>query len=320
MTPDSDFSISFAAYLVEEVVLRAIAGHAEEQALRRARDPLYRLPPEDREPAFNRLHRDWFFRFGLDRPFRTALAELLALGEACARCVVGRALSRQDEIVDLLVAPEENTRSGRSVLVRVRATTLEDAPRLLGWLRAELLKVADMLDPAFGYQPTLPSGRDPAHERVARERYRVIWDASVAGRLARRGVAAGDAVADARRAFTAAFPMLGPAVDESFQRFFDGEIRTHAEWAAFAAAPCGEEEGVSLLPGGRCTLCRFPTYSPEPEPRSLPPSVITRIVSDFPNWRPAAGLCRQCADLYRAELLSRQALAELPCTATSPAG
>jgi hypothetical protein len=69
MTRDSDFSISFSADLAEEAVLRAIAGHAEEQALRRARDPLYRFPPEDREPAFIRLHREWFFRLGLDQLF-----------------------------------------------------------------------------------------------------------------------------------------------------------------------------------------------------------------------------------------------------------
>lgn len=320
MTRDSDFSISFSADLAEEAVLRAIAGHADEQALRRARDPLYRFPPEDREPAFTRLHREWFFRLGLDRPFRRALGELPALGEACARCLVSRALSRQDEIVDLLVAPEEAARSGRSVLVRVCTTTLEDAPRLLGWLRAELLKVADMLDPAFGYQPTLPGGGDPGHERLSRERYRVIWDASVTGRLVRRGVATDDAVADARRAFAAAFPMLGPAVDETFQGLVDGEIRTHAEWAAFAVAPRGEHEAGSLVPGGRCPLCHFSTYSPEPEPRSLPHTVVKRIISDFPSWNPAAGLCRQCADLYRAEILSLRAAAELPRAAASRGG
>ena len=136
----------------------------------------------------------------------------------------------------------------------------------------------------------------------------------------RRGVATEDAVADARRAFADAFPMLGPAVGERFQRFVDGEIRTHAEWAAFAAMPRGECEAASLVPGGRCPLCRFPTYSHEPEPRSLPRTVVKRIISDFPSWNPAAGLCRQCADLYRAELLSMQAAAELPRAAAKRGG
>lgn len=320
MTPTLDLPISFSADLAEEAVLRAITGHAEEHAFRRTRDPLYRLAPEDRDPAFTRLHLEWFARLALDQPFHQALGELAALGEACARCLVSRALSRQDETVDLLVAPEEEDRGGRSVLVRVRATALEDGPRLLGWLRAELLKVADMLDPDFGYQPTLPSGGDPAYERLARERYRVIWDASVTGRLVRRGVAAEDAIGDARRAFAAAFAMLGPAVDETFQRFLDGEIRRHAEWVALAAMPLGQRDAISLVPGGRCPLCRSPTYSPEPNPRSLPRAFVNRILSDFPSWSPAAGLCRQCADLYRAQPLSLRAAAEIPRTAAKRAG
>ncbi|HSD10888.1 MAG TPA: hypothetical protein VLF14_07880, partial [Candidatus Binatia bacterium] len=205
-----------------------------------------------------------------------------------------------------------------SILLRVRTSALADPDRLLSWLRAELLKVADMLDPAFGYEPTLPGGGDPAHEHLARERYRVIWDASAIGRLARSGLADEQAIDGCRRAFAVAFPMLGTDIEDSFRRYFDGEVRGHVAWAAFAGAP--RTETVALAPGGRCPLCRFPTYSPEPEPQSLPPSVVARIISDFPNWHPPAGLCRQCADLYRAELLSRQALAELPGTATSPNG
>jgi hypothetical protein len=312
-----DLPISFSADLAEEAVLRAIAGRADEPAFRRVRDPLYRLPPEDREPAFNRLHLEWFARLGLEQPFHQALGEIPALGEACVRCLVTRALSRQDETVDLLVASEEGGRAGRSVLVRVRATALEDAARLLAWLRTELLKVADMLDPEFGYLPTLPSGGDPAYERLARERYRAIWDASVAGRLERRGVAAADAIADARRAFAAAFPMLGEGAEETLRRILEGGLHAHAEWAALAAGSLAEHHTIMLAPGGRCPLCRFATFSPELSPEALPPSVVERIVADFPTWKPGAGLCRQCADLYRSQLLSSRAAAELPGAAAT---
>jgi hypothetical protein len=303
--------LSFSPDLVEEAVLAAIAGRPEERSFRRLRDPIYRLRAEEREAAFSRLHDAWFERLGIDEPLRQALDELPELAERAGRCVVSRALSRADETVDLLVAPEEDDRGGRSVLVRLRTSALADRARLLAWLRAELLKVVDMLDPVFGYEPTLPAGDDPAHERLARERYRAIWDASVTGRLARRGIVDESAIAAARRTFEAAFPMLGAACPESFQRFFDGRIRAHAAWSAFATAPHGPRS-ASLAPGGRCPLCRFPSYAPEAEPESLPASVVALIVSDFPTWTPGAGLCRQCADLYRAAVLSRQALAELP--------
>lgn len=302
--------LSFSPDLVEEAVLRAVAGHAEEPAFRRARDPIYRLAPERREAAFEQLHVSWFERFALDEPLRTALGELPELAEGCARCIVSRAPSRGDETVDLLVADEPAGRAARSVLVRLRTAMLAEPSRLLGWLRVELLKVADMIDPAFGYRPALPASDDPAQERLARERYRAIWDASAIGRLARRGLAAEQAIDDSRRAFATAFPMLGPSADRAFDRFFDGESRAHAEWAALAAAP--RAETVALAPGGRCPLCRFPTYSPEPAPEALPAPIVERIVAEFPGWRPAAGLCRQCADLYRAQEMSLQALAEIP--------
>jgi hypothetical protein len=312
MTHASELALSFSADLAEEAVLLAIAAHAEEPSFRRARDPLYRLPPEDRESAFTRLHQEWLVRLGLDQPVRHALYELPELAEATARCLVSRAYSRADETVDLLIAPEEPGRGGRSVLVRVRATALQHGPRLLGWLRSELLKVSDMLDPGFGYEPALPVSGDPADQRLARERYRAIWDVSAVGRLVRRGVATEQAVDAARRTFAAAFPMLRETLDESFRRFFAGEVHTHVEWAALATAPRGADEGASLLPGGRCPLCRFPTHAPEPAPQSLSPEVVARIVADSPAWSVSAGLCRQCADLYRAEVLSRRALAELP--------
>ena len=312
MTQARDFSLSFSPDLAEEAVLLAVAGRAEEPSFRRARDPIYRLAPEDRESAFTQLHQNWLLRLSLDRPVRLALDELPELAEATARCLVSRAFSRTDETVDLLVALEEPTRSGRSILIRVRATALQDGSKLLGWLRSELLKVSDMLDPSFGYEPALPVSGDPAGERLARERYRAIWEVSAAGRLMRRGTAAPEASDVARRTFVAAFPMLRETRDENFRRFFTGEVHTHAEWAAFATAPGGTDESASLVPGGRCPLCRFPTHAPEPAPQSLSPEVVTRIVLDFPTWRVSAGLCRQCADLYRTEGLSRRALAELP--------
>jgi hypothetical protein len=314
MTRTRELSLSFSPDVAEEAVLLAVAGSDDEPGFRRARDPIYRLAPEERELAFAGLHQAWLLRLGLDRPVRQALDELPQLAVATARCLVSRAFSRADETVDLLVAEEEPRRNGRSILIRVRASALQDGSQLLDWLRRELLKVSDMLDPSFGYEPSLPVSGDPAGERLARERYRAIWEASATGRLVRRGVAGPEATDGAQRTFAAAFPMLHETIDESFRRFFAGEVHTHAEWAAFATAPCGVERHAPLVPGGRCPLCRFPTHAPEPAPHSLPADVIAGIVADFPSWSLSAGLCRQCADLYRAEVLSRQALADLPGT------
>jgi hypothetical protein len=164
-----------------------------------------------------------------------------------------------------------------------------------------LQHIADMVDPAFGYQPTLPAvDGGPSYEHLLRQRYRVVWDVSVAGRLVRRGKLDGAVRDEVRRRFAASFPMLGDQIDAAFARFFDAEAVTHADVLALAAVRPGLEYPGGLTPGGRCPLCRFPTYAPTPEPRSLPPAVVARIQADFASWQPADGLCMQCADLYRA--------------------
>jgi hypothetical protein len=289
--------------LAEEVVLRLIRGHDREREFRRVRDRLYLLEPEGRESAFAGHHLTWFARLTLDQPVRAALAELPLLAEQCALCLMTRAPSSRDEGADLLVAPENGGREGRTVILRLRAAAFDDRHALERLLRSELLHVSDMVDSAFGYKPSLPvieSG--PSHDNLVRQRYRVLWNVRVAGRLAARGLLDGSARASCEHDFAAAFPMLGKRAAETFARFFDGVASTHAELVAFAAAPRGIDSAHTLAPGGLCPLCRFPTYAVVPEPQGLDETVRLAIAVDFPGWRPSHGLCRQCGDLYAARI------------------
>ncbi len=314
VTNASSLPVHFDPALVEEAVLRAMAGHAEERAFRRARDRLYVLPEgETRERAFAELHAQWFARLGLGEPVYAALGEFPLLADACVQCVVARALTRCDEGADLLVDDRAGETARRTAVIRLCATAFEAPQALLATLRAELQHVADMVDPAFGYDPELPQvDGGPSSAQLLRDRYRALWNASVAGRLMRRGLLTDELVAEARRAFAAAFPMLGGEGEEAFERFFRLDRPTHAALLAFAIAPRPHGEAASLIEGGRCPLCRFPTYVPEPEPERLPADIVERIAADFPTWQPRRGLCRQCADLYRARALSAAALATLP--------
>jgi hypothetical protein len=293
----------------EEAVLRAVVGHPEDRTFRRARDPLYLLPDGDaRERDFQELHVSWFARLGLAQPLHAALAELPLLAERCTRCLVSRAPTARDEGADLLVNDEAGVPAERTVLIRLRPAVFQSPERLLALLRGELLHVADMVDPAFGYQPAVPpTDGGPGAERLLRDRYRLLWDVSIAGRLVRRGCGGPDARAAAFAAFATAFPMLGAGAEDAFARLFDGEAHTHDALMAFAAQPRGESMAPGLAPGGRCPLCRFPTYAPEPDPDTLPANVAACITADFPAWLPSHGLCRQCADLYRARTVETAA-------------
>jgi len=124
------------------------------------------------------------------------------------------------------------------VLIRLRPETLTLSDRLRALLRHELLHLADMLDPGFGYEPRLPpSGAGRAKEQLVRDRYRVLWDAYIDGRLARLGGAPAGIRADRLSEFRQAFPMLGEGAEDAFEHFFEAASCCHAELMAFALDP-----------------------------------------------------------------------------------
>ena len=312
------FVLEYEPDLVEAALLRALQNHPEERVFRQQRDPLYEIEdPEAREAGFRALHVAWFARLGLGQVMHQALRERALILRHALGCKVTRARSARDEGAELFVAaPGEGVPTGerRRVVLRLRPERLAAAASLLDFLRHELLHIADMLDPAFGYQPALPPlDTGPTHERLLRERYRVLWDSRIDGRLVRLGWAP-PALRDHRlREFATTFPMLGDRAAEALAGFFDGDVATHAELVRFACAPetfLGRRSGPPHQ-GERCPLCRFPTHAFEPQPAQLARQVLDGIRANFPAWEPIRGICQQCADMYRAHAAQRRTT-ELP--------
>ncbi|MBI3303738.1 MAG: hypothetical protein HYZ72_16865, partial [Deltaproteobacteria bacterium] len=303
--PLAPFSLRYDPRLIKEAIFLAVRGHPEERALHAEGDRLYALADaEARDRAFQQHDASWFVRLGLGAPIEQAFAEQPSIAPAVRGCMVGRALSRKDEGAELFVSPSDegcSERDRRSVGLLLRPESLLNLDALLSFLRHELFHIADMLDPDFAYEPTLPQSEGgPVYDRLLRDRYRALWDATIDGRLVRRGWASASVREPCLRDFAKAFPMLHTA--EKFVRFFDTEPHTHLELVAFACDP--DEHQVHRGQSGRCPLCRFPTSAFEPNPERLPAAVIARITHDFPAWYPSRGLCPQCADLYRAQPLS----------------
>lgn len=300
------FPVEYEPRLVEEAVLTALRGAAREAAFRAERDRAYEVAdPDAREARFRALHATWLDRLGLSAPLAVALREEPAVTRDVGRLVATLAPSARDEGADLFVAAGSETpdRARRTVVFRIRPQTLADPDRLLALCRRELAHVADLLDPAFGYAPGALS-TDPGDppEPLLRERYRVLWRLRVEGRLARRGVPLPGDPAERIRGLRATFPMLGARVEDLLERLLTGTLATHGALAAVARGP---ERALGLVrrgphPGERCPLCRCPTHAFEPDPQTLSRAARERIVQGFPEWEPAHGLCRQCADLYRA--------------------
>ena len=82
--------------------------------------------------------------------------------------------------------------------------------RLRDYVRHEFTHLSDMLDPAFGYAPTLDlPGLNGAQQRLARERYRLLWDITIDGRLTAAGrtpMAAANSTPPPSRAVTLSGP------------------------------------------------------------------------------------------------------------------
>jgi hypothetical protein len=295
----SEYSLQFDPRLVEDAVLLAIEKETTEtrRRFRSERDPLYEIPDRDRkESGFQAFHGRWFVTLGLAAPVERVLARHSSIAEGTSRCLVLPVLRAREEYADL-----QTDRKGEpwpTLLVRLRATTLVDHDRLLSFLCHELLHIADMLDPEFGFEPWIGGQEEgPTVENLLRERYRALWDTSIDGRLEATGELSPGGEDLRRLDFLRAFPMLAEDGEALFQRFFYGLRPTHTELAAFAARPVPVGENRAI---GRCSLCRMPSAQLHSNPTKLEPEVVGAIRHDFPGWQPDRGLCLQCADLYAA--------------------
>jgi hypothetical protein len=294
--------------LAEEVLLlfmrrAAAAGRVDfEQEYRRLVEPLYeKVPASDRAAAFHQVHRQLFIRWGLDRPIRQVLDEFPNLRAAVRAVLVARALSSREEGADL-------SRDRQKVGLKVRSERFLDAERFQRFLRHEFQHVADMLDPAFGYDPDAVPERPPSVQALLYERYRVLWAITVDGRLTRAGRSTVAAQEDRWREFQALFGTLPEAeLRVAFERLWMWDRPTHPElWAmaqdprqvrawARGTAEASGPTGHPRLPGDPCPLCRFPTYRWADTPS---PEVVARIRADVPTWEPDQGLCERCAEAY----------------------
>lgn len=303
------FYTEFEAVLIEEALLLRFDAHPEERIFRSERNPIYELADaEQREKRFRDLHAQWFVRLGLGRPILEALSEYPSILRAVRSCRVSATVGAEPETADLhdlydSRGQEEGPHT--VVLLRIRPARLLEAAGLRAWLSHELMHIADMVDPDFGYQRAFPPAEGgPAYANRVRERYRILWDTWIDGRLFRRTKLGEPAREQRREEFLRAFARRGTDAESEFSRLFASERETHAGLLTLASEP-GEPlalpaENDRPASARICPLCRFPCFDWLDGSSQPVLGLEGDIRSDFPNWHPSDGLCQQCADLYRA--------------------
>lgn len=311
-------TVDYDPKLIEDAVFYAQGASAIAGELAQQRERIYEVARlEEREELFRELYRNWFEDLGLGKPVQRALQEQAIVAAQINSCYVLCASHAKQEGAELFVvtAPASWEIQRRNLRILLRPESLLKSDAALEFLRHELFHIADMLEPAFAYQPTLPRTEGgPTYDTLITNRYRALWDVTIAGRMLRRGWCATTARDRALDDFHQAFPMLEGEGESFFQRFFDADAPHHQELAAFACDPRGATNMASnqAVAGSHCPLCRFPTHAFSPAAATLDAEAQAAIATDFPNWTPAMGLCVQCADLYRGRQMSMAALRTLP--------
>jgi hypothetical protein len=262
------------------------------------RERLYAvLDPDERNAAFFKLHLEWFREWGLEKQLAGLLDEFPLLRRSIDALAFRKARNRQEEGAELYVN-EAGARTGVTAL-RVERFVQESA--LTRFLRHEWMHLQDMVDSAFGYSPRLNlPGQNAAQLRLTRERYRLLWDITIDGRLvrARRDTAG---TCDSHRAlFDRAFSFWEPAKrDATFSALWTAAIPAHAELLALAADPRAVRSAQRPLPGAACPLCGFPTFR-WAAPPEITPSITSAIGAEFAGWLPEQGACVRCVEMYHA--------------------
>ena len=250
------------------------------QRYHRARTKLYALPEDDRPDGFFQFHLEWFRDLGLEDRLLGTLKQFPIIRQHATTLLVRKAVSKKDEGAELFVRPD-----AKNVAIALRSERFFETG-FAQWLAHELCHISDMLDPAFAYEPEirLPDA-PPAELDLLRERYRVLWDITIDGRLNQD-----------KPARLAEFQKVMLAM-EIFDRLWKTRP-PHPELVALAKSVLVRAQKT---PGAACPLCKFPTFAWADTP---PADAIRR---DFPRWLPAHGCCARCAELYSTQQLAQPA-------------
>lgn len=301
--------IEYDPKLVEQTVFLACRRDRQlESELHDVIDPLY-ASSDDRvnEKKFQEAYAAFFSRLQLDSSVLALLDERPLIARHVGRCIVREAARRKQESAELFLRQSEQdaTPSDRTLIIQVCPRSLLESDHLEYWMRRDLLHVSDMLDAHFSYRREALNGL-PAQQNLVRDRYRVLWDIHVQGRLNLEGMAEESYTHRLQAQFEKVFSEPATEPHATFDRVFRETSLTHArliDWATQPDALFGDESVASPMstkrnPGGQCPLCGFPTYDWFPFEGDDTDPIAEAIRSSHPRWNHQSGACRQCAEIY----------------------
>jgi len=309
--------IQFDPALVEEAVFlelkrREASGNRRiAEAFHAQRSSLYGAtgPADEREARFQQLAARYFHELGLADLVTKRFEELPLVAGLVKTARVQRVFCRKEERVELYIRPVPHGRASieasTTLLLGLQAARCLNRDELVAFLRHELMHISDMLDPAFAYEPHPAFGGECETENdLIRERFRLLWNVWVAGRMRRNEWPLPESEQH-RRGLDQAFASWEPKRREAVLQDLGSRDRcTQRELLDLAK----DERLTRMLGAGgvRCPLCHFPTRDGVRAWDGEWAPVTQAIQADYPDWTPADGACVQCAELYRTRLFAVQ--------------
>ena len=255
------------------------------------------IDPDERQDAFARLHLAWFQEWQIAAQLTAAARRFPALADGLTTLAFRKARAQSDEGAELYANPEGQ----RQGIVALRPDRFLDPAGLDRLLHHELAHLADMVDERFGYSPLL-TGSTPsaARERLVRERYRLLWNVSIDGRLTQRQLATVADELQRRAEFDRAFAFLPESRRaDLFDDLWHARLTRHTELIALAVDPRELHDSHAPVPGAACPLCGFTDFK-WIEVRSLRPAAQHRLHAEFPNLPAEQSVCARCAEIYES--------------------
>ena len=254
------------------------------------------LDPDERSAAFFKVHLDWFREWELEKALLTPFKDFPLIERSLDLLAFRQARGKNDEGAELYVRNEDGI-AHRNAMVALRVQRFEDRQQLTRFLRHEYFHLHDMLDPAFGYSPFVQqTGPSPTQQRITRERYRLLWDVTIDGRLC------GDNRKQHEAMFGGAYSFWPETKQRSvFEELWTRTHPTHEDLMALASDPRDWAHVQGASPGAPCPLCSFPTFQWADGP-TITPKIAAEVRADFPHWSPEHGACSRCVETYEQTL------------------
>ena len=269
------------------------------------RERLYSIiDPDERQAAFFRLHLSWFQEWGLEKFLADKVSRFPILPVQLDVMAFRKGRHRSEEGAELYV----NSDGGHHGIVALRPERFGSDASLECFLNHELFHLSDMVDPSFDYSPDVfQPGQTASQQRLIRERYRLLWDVTIDGRLIHAGRETIASQEQRRKEFDRAYGFLPEDRREKlFEMLWAAPCPRHADLVSLASDPRDPNE--RQIPGAPCPLCGFATFQ-WANLQTLKPDSLARIQKQFPRWTTAEGACERCLEIYQST-----ADLELPAT------